>query len=95
MKAEAIQSMSRNGDCYDNALMESFFSSLKKERIHRRKYWTRKESSRLNILGPALVRDVLFVRDQPNDKERHSHVLCQQQDMVVAIPNQPKNRDDD
>ena len=29
-------SMSRNGDCWDNAAMESFFSSLKTERTSRR-----------------------------------------------------------
>ncbi len=26
--------MSRKGDCYDNAPMESFFASLKKELVH-------------------------------------------------------------
>jgi transposase InsO family protein len=28
------QSMSKKGDCYDNAMMESFFSSLKRELIY-------------------------------------------------------------
>lgn len=37
-------SMSRRGNCYDNAAMESFFSSLKKERIRRRIYHTREEA---------------------------------------------------
>ena len=37
-------SMSRRGDCWDNAAMESFFASLKKERIHRRNYATRDEA---------------------------------------------------
>lgn len=37
-------SMSRRGNCYDNAAMESFFSSLKKERIKRRIYQTREEA---------------------------------------------------
>jgi transposase InsO family protein len=36
------QSMSRRGNCYDNAITESFFHSLKVERIHRRRYRTRK-----------------------------------------------------
>lgn len=31
-------SMSRRGNCYDNAYVESWFSSLKKEWIYRRKY---------------------------------------------------------
>jgi putative transposase len=36
-------SMSRRGDCWDNAAMESFFSTLKIERIHRHRYATRDE----------------------------------------------------
>jgi putative transposase len=34
-------SMSRRGNCWDNAVAESFFSSLKKERIKKRVYRTR------------------------------------------------------
>lgn len=33
-----IQSMSRRGDCYDNAPMESFFHTLKTEYIHHEKF---------------------------------------------------------
>ncbi len=33
--------MSRRGNCWDNAVAESFFSSLKKERIRKRVYNTR------------------------------------------------------
>jgi putative transposase len=36
--------MSRRGDCWDNAAMERFFSSLKTERVHRRPYATRDEA---------------------------------------------------
>ena len=36
--------MSRSGDCWDNAAMESFFSSLKSERTSRRNYQTRDEA---------------------------------------------------
>jgi len=36
-------SMSKRGDCWDNAAMESFFSTLKIERIYRKKYVTREE----------------------------------------------------
>jgi transposase InsO family protein len=31
-------SMSGKGDCYDNAMMERFFSSLKTECVHRQRY---------------------------------------------------------
>jgi putative transposase len=37
-------SMSRSGDCWDNAAMESFFSSLKTERTSRRNYQSRDEA---------------------------------------------------
>lgn len=36
-----VPSMSRRGNCHDNAVAESFFSALKKERIKRRIYPTR------------------------------------------------------
>jgi putative transposase len=36
-----ICSMSRSGDVWDNSVMESFFSTLKIERVHRRRYATR------------------------------------------------------
>ena len=35
------QSMSRSGNCYDNAITESFFATLKVERVHQRRYRTR------------------------------------------------------
>jgi transposase InsO family protein len=37
-------SMSRKGNCWDNAMMESFFATLKKERIHQEDYATRAEA---------------------------------------------------
>ena len=39
-------SMSRKGDCYDNAPMESFFHTLKTELVHHRHYATREQASR-------------------------------------------------
>lgn len=38
MELGAIASMSRKGNCYDNAVAESFFSSLKAELIHHKSY---------------------------------------------------------
>jgi len=43
-------SMSRTANCYDNAVMESFFSTLKCEWVHHRNYKTRSEASR-DIFG--------------------------------------------
>lgn len=40
-KYRMLQSMSETGDCYDNAVTESFFATLKKELVYRRKYKTR------------------------------------------------------
>lgn len=40
-----VPSMSRRGNCHDNAVAESFFSALKKERIKRRIYPTRQAAS--------------------------------------------------
>ena len=39
-----IQSMSRRGDCWDNAVAESFFHTLKTELTHHRKFKTREEA---------------------------------------------------
>lgn len=39
-----VQSMSRAGDCYDNAMMESLWASLKKELIQHEAYATRAEA---------------------------------------------------
>lgn len=40
------QSMSRKGNCWDNAPMESFFGTLKRELVHHRRYRTRQEARR-------------------------------------------------
>jgi len=42
--AQTIASMSRKGNCYDNAAMESFWSTLKHELIYRRHFKTRAEA---------------------------------------------------
>ena len=45
LKAAEIQvSMSKKGDCYDNALMASFFGTLKEECVERQNYQTRVEA---------------------------------------------------
>ncbi len=38
------QSMSRRGNCLDNAPMESFFASLKTEHVHQVRFRTREEA---------------------------------------------------
>ncbi len=39
------QSMSRKGDCWDNAVAESFFKTLKTEWVYRNKYATKKQAA--------------------------------------------------
>ena len=47
LKSQGITcSMSRKGNCWDNAPMESFFATLKKELIHQERYATRAEARR-------------------------------------------------
>jgi len=58
-------SMSNAGDCYDNAVVESFFATLKKELIHRRAWATRDEVSR------AIE---AWIDGWYNPRRRHSHL---------------------
>ena len=45
LKAHGFRgSMSRKGDCWDNAVVESFFGTLKQERVQWRSYQTRHEA---------------------------------------------------
>lgn len=65
-RAHGLQpSMSRRGNCWDNAVAESFFSSLKKERIRKRVYKTRD-------LARADVFD--YIEVFYNRTRRHSHL---------------------
>lgn len=64
-----IASMSRTGNCWDNAVAESFFKTLKVERIYRRTYATRSHARR----------DVFdYIERFYNRKRRHSAIgnLC-------------------
>lgn len=58
-----LASMSRKGNCWDNAVTESFFGSLKNERVHHRRYATR-----------AQAKQDLFEYIEPfyNRRRRHS-----------------------
>lgn len=58
-------SMSRRGNCWDNAVAESFFSSLKKERIKKRIYKTR-ELARADVFD--------YIEVFYNRQRRHSHL---------------------
>ncbi|MBD8881875.1 IS3 family transposase [Rhodanobacter sp. 7MK24] len=65
-RAHGLQpSMSRRGNCWDNAVAESFFSSLKKERIRKRVYKTR-DLARANVFD--------YIKVFYNRTRRHSHL---------------------
>jgi transposase InsO family protein len=44
LERQATRSMSRAGNCYDNAVVESFFATLKNELVNRVRYRTRDEA---------------------------------------------------
>jgi len=58
-------SMSRKGNCYDNAPMESFWGSLKNELIHHRRFDTRGEAK-------AAIRE--YIEIFYNRQRRHSRL---------------------
>ncbi len=39
-----VQSMSRRGNCYDNAVAESFFSTIKNDLVHHETFDTREQA---------------------------------------------------
>ena len=60
-----ISSMSRKGDCWDNSVAESFFGTLKVERVFDSIYQTREEAKR----------DIVdYIEMFYNSKRRHSYL---------------------
>jgi putative transposase len=72
-------SMSRRGNCWDNAVAESFFSSLKKERIRKKIYRTRE-------LAKADIFD--YIEVFYNRTRRHSHLGGVSPEVFEATSNQ-------
>ncbi|MBI5407422.1 MAG: transposase, partial [Nitrospirae bacterium] len=75
-----IQSMSRKGNCYDNALVESFFHTLKTEHVYLHRYTTRAEA-RQSIFE--------YIEMFYNRVRRHSSLgyrspVCFEQEAMVA-----------
>jgi len=64
LKNRLVPSMSRRGNCWDNAVAESFFASLKKERIKKRIYTNRS-------LALEDVRDYIDLFYNPVRRHRH------------------------
>ena len=64
-KHRCMRSMSRKGNCWDNAVAESFFGTLKTEFLHHEKYQTR-EAARLGIFD--------YIESFYNRRRLHSHL---------------------
>ena len=58
-----VQSMSRKGNCWDNAVAESFFSSFKKECVRKTKFFSKKIAE-IEILS--------YIDNWYNTKRKHS-----------------------
>ncbi len=71
-------SMSRSGNCYDNAVMESFFGTLKTELVHHERYATR-EQTRSSIFE--------YVEVFYNRRRRHSAIGYVSPDTFEAALN--------
>ena len=70
-------SMSRKGNCWDNAMMESFFATLKQERIYQEDYVTRAEA-RSSVFD--------YIERFYNRQRRHSalgHMSPEQYEMTL------------
>ena len=62
---QIIKSMSRKGNCWDNAVAESFFKTLKMELIYQNRYETRKQAE-LSIFE--------YIEGFYNTHRRHKHL---------------------
>ena len=69
-------SMSRKGNCWDNAVAESFLSSLKKERIKKQIYSNR-ELARADVAE--------YINTFHNSTRRHSHLRRVSPDQFEAV----------
>lgn len=76
-------SMSRKGNCWDNAVVESFFSSLKKERIKKHIYKNRELATR----DVADYIDAFY-----NRTRRHGHLGGLSPEQFEAAHGKPKRR---
>jgi putative transposase len=63
--AGVVASMSRTGDCWDNAVAESFFATLRAEHLDHERYGTRTEAT-------MSIGD--YIEGFYNPQRRHSHV---------------------
>jgi len=73
-------SLGRRGDCYDNAVMESFFSTLKSELVNRTKFKTEQEAQR---------RIYEYIEVYYNRQRRHSTLNYQTPVEYASVSTHP------
>jgi putative transposase len=76
-------SMSRKGNCYDNAVAESFFASLKKERIKKRIFKNR---------GLAIAEVSDYIESFYNPTRRHQHLSGESPEEFESGRKRPNSR---
>jgi len=78
-------SMGSRGDCFDNAVAESFFATLKKELVHRRSWPTRRELQ-------SAVFD--YIESFYNRERRHSTLgyLSPREFEMISLPQQAEEQ---
>ena len=77
-EAKLKQSMSRKGDCWDNAVAESFFSTLKKECVRKTIFYS-KQAARIEI--------TYYIEAWYNTKRKHSTLATLVQHSLKADTN--------
>jgi putative transposase len=78
-------SMGSKGDCFDNAVAESFFATVKKELVHRRSWQTRRELQ-------SAVFD--YIETFYNRERRHSTLgyLSPREFEMISLPQQSEEQ---
>jgi putative transposase len=59
-----VGSMSKKGCCWDNAVAESFFGSLKQERVHWRNYATRCGSTAIEFIRTWITKVLITLNNK-------------------------------
>jgi transposase InsO family protein len=76
LQSHGVQvSMSRKGDCYDNAMMESFWGTLKTELVHHMEYQTQEQA------GLSIFK---YIECWYNRRRRHSAIGYQSPEQFEA-----------
>ena len=76
---DLVCSMSRKGNCYDNATMESFFHSLKVEQVHHDDYRTREEAR--SVIFDYI--EVFYNRQRKHSSLGYKSPICFEEKLVA------------